>query len=1097
MEEKRQLLSGVLLMTEQSPAEAIFFTALEKGTPEERAAYLDAACGDESDLRRRVERLLEAHPKAGDFLEPPAARPTAAYVSGREEAGAIIAERFKLLEQIGEGGMGVVWVADQLEPVRRRVALKLIKPGMDSRAVLARFEAERQALALMDHPNIAKVLDAGTTADGRPFFVMELVKGTPITEFCDARKLTARERLELFVPVCQAVQHAHQKGIIHRDLKPGNVLVALHDEQPVPKVIDFGVAKAIGQQLTEKTIYTGFGALVGTPAYMAPEQAAFNALDVDTRADVYALGVLLYELLVGSPPFEPDRIKTAALDEILRLVREEEPPRPSNRLSTSQARASIAAVRQSDPERLTKLMRGELDWIVMKALEKDRNRRYETANGFAADLQRYLAGEAVHAHPPSTAYRLRKFMRKHRAMLTTAAAFAGLLLAAAAVSSWLAVEARRAAKVANEHSEEANRQRQDAIDQSDVAMRTKFALYGHLVNLVSKNQEVERLNNNLKVDADLAQLENEPKVGLLQLCQTLKGLPGKHVESPTFIIPGSRIGETEEYNTGWGEDDPRRQELREFVTAAILANGQNYAPLLPPITHDGQKVLHQELSPDFRTLLTLGEDGTCRLWDVRTAKQFAILGQANERVMSAGFSPDGQTVCTDDLDGIVRFWNCPAGTYRTQTEPRKDRYEDPALRGPGVCVLRTFALAGKRLLTSGMPANSFDSGGHWASVNLKGPIELWDTASGRLVGRLDGQGRDIGDFRLLGSGLWVAAIENPSTALVFSAEDGRLAGRLSHPAGEIVKQVVASPSGRKVVTLAGGEGKTRLRFWDTQTWQADFLLSDDDAEYVHFWSDELLAVEFGGFFGRSWTIDRVYRLGQPPSSFPIPGFCRPLLPSGNFVLTDGGQVIDTHTGERLRPSPDRKFHPTLAQFAADGRFVVAGGECLDTVTEKSFQISGSWTDYDHAAGAGFVSLVFNTSSTGSLPENSGGVAQVKLVPTAAIKDIPADLLELWAQVACRGELGPDGTLVKWDEPTWERKRQELAAKPAPRPDVPFPGFVATDRLHWLRQEYAIASEADKPILAKRMLDRAEAAGDNAEATRWRAIAGSKANPTQK
>ncbi len=342
-------------MNDVSRVEELFLNAVGRQDSAERAAYLDAQCGEDADLRRRVEVLLAAQPKVGRFLEPPADLDRTGDYQARTtnpESTSAVGDRvgpYKLLEKIGEGGMGEVWVADQLEPIKRRVALKLIKPGMDSRSVLGRFEAERQALAVMDHPNIAKVLDAGTTPDGRPYFVMELVKGTPITDFCDARKLTPKQRLELFVPVCQAIQHAHMKGIIHRDIKPSNVMVELHDDRAVPKVIDFGVAKAIGQQLTEKTIYTGYGALVGTPAYMAPEQASFNALDIDTRADVYALGVLLYELLAGSPPIEKERLKLAALDEVLRIVRDEEPPRPSARLSTSQAKASIAATRQSDP----------------------------------------------------------------------------------------------------------------------------------------------------------------------------------------------------------------------------------------------------------------------------------------------------------------------------------------------------------------------------------------------------------------------------------------------------------------------------------------------------------------------------------------------------------------------------------------------------------------------------------------------------------------------------------------------------------------------------------------------------------------------------
>ena len=306
-----------------------------------------------------------------------------------------VAGRYKLLEAIGEGGMGAVWVAEQTQPVRRKVALKLIKAGMDSKSVLARFEAERQALAVMDHPNIAKVLDGGLTETGRPFFVMEYVKGVPITEYCDAARLSMPERLQLFVQVCQAVQHAHQKGIIHRDLKPSNILVAPHDDRPVPKVIDFGLAKAMHQPLTEQTLHTAHGALLGTPLYMSPEQAQLNNLDVDTRSDLYSLGVLLYELLTGTTPLEKQRFKEAAWDEIRRIIREEEPPRPSMRLSSSQALPSLAAGRQTEPAQLTKLVRGELDWIVMKALEKDRTRRYETANGFALDIQRYLAGEPV------------------------------------------------------------------------------------------------------------------------------------------------------------------------------------------------------------------------------------------------------------------------------------------------------------------------------------------------------------------------------------------------------------------------------------------------------------------------------------------------------------------------------------------------------------------------------------------------------------------------------------------------------------------------------------------------------------------------------
>jgi serine/threonine protein kinase len=420
--------------------ESIFHAAREMPAAE-RSAYLDEACGGDAALRERVEVLLRACENPGSFLAGPAANPDVTELpdSDRNDAPPVpqpIAEGpgsrlgpYRLLRQLGEGGMGAVFLAEQSHPVQRIVALKIIKPGMDSAQVIARFEAERQALALMDHPHIAKVLDAGTTDSGRPYFVMELVKGVPITKYADEHRLTPRQRLELFLPVCEAVQHAHQKGIIHRDLKPSNVLVALYDDRPVPKVIDFGVAKATGARLTERTLFTEFGAVVGTLEYMSPEQAELNQLDIDTRSDVYSLGVLLYELLTGTTPLSRERLKKAGLLEVLRLIREEEPPRPSTRLSTTEELPHIAANRGLEPRRLSRLVRGELDWIVMKALEKDRNRRYESPNSLAQDIRRYLQDEPVQACPPSAAYRLRKLARRHRVVLGAMTAFGMLLIA--------------------------------------------------------------------------------------------------------------------------------------------------------------------------------------------------------------------------------------------------------------------------------------------------------------------------------------------------------------------------------------------------------------------------------------------------------------------------------------------------------------------------------------------------------------------------------------------------------------------------------------------------------------------------------------------
>jgi serine/threonine protein kinase len=446
-----------------NPEETIFAAARQL-PPADRAAYLDQATAGDVTLRRRIEALLNASEQSGAFLEVSAAptlrRTPAASIPLAEKPGDKVG-RYKLLQQIGEGGCGVVYMAEQEEPVRRRVALKIIKLGMDTRQVIARFEAERQALAMMDHPNIAKVFDAGATETGRPYFVMELVRGVKITDYCDEQKLSTRERLDLFIQVCHAIQHAHQKGIIHRDIKPSNILVTMQDCVPVPKVIDFGIVKATGgQALTDKTVFTAFEQFIGTPAYMSPEQAMLTSEDIDTRSDIYALGVLLYELLTGKTPFDAKELLAIGLDELRRAICQKEPDRPSTRLSTmpGDELGTTAQRRGLGAPKLVSQLRGDLDCVVMKALEKDRSRRYETANGLAMDIQRHLKNEPIVARPPSAFYEFQKTVRRHKFGFAATAAIITVLAVGAALATWQAMRATRAKAQAVVENERADRE---------------------------------------------------------------------------------------------------------------------------------------------------------------------------------------------------------------------------------------------------------------------------------------------------------------------------------------------------------------------------------------------------------------------------------------------------------------------------------------------------------------------------------------------------------------------------------------------------------------------------------------------------------------
>jgi serine/threonine protein kinase/WD40 repeat protein len=787
-------------MTEPSlPEETIFAQALELESAAERAAFLGRACGDDRALRAEVEALLRVAARTGDLLDLPEGV-SAIDRTGTERTGAGIGP-YKLRQEIGEGGFGVVFTAEQQEPVRREVALKIIKPGMASRQVIARFEAERQVLAMMDHPNIAKVHDAGMTECGRPYFVMELVKGVPITAYCDDYNLTPRERLGLMIPVCQAVQHAHQKGVIHRDLKPSNVLVARYDDEPVPKVIDFGVAKATGPVLAERTTLTQDGQLVGTLEYMSPEQAAFNALDVDTRSDIYALGVLLYELLTGSTPFQKKGVGEAAFDEMLRIIREEEPQKPSSRLSATEELPRIAARRGTEPARLGRLVKGELDWIVMKALEKDRARRYETANGLAMDLQRYLADEPVVACPPTARYRLRKFVRRNKGPVVTACLVALALVGGIIGTTWGLLRATdqlfetllnqaRAGRFSRQMG-----QRLDSLAAVDLAARIRH-------------------DNRLRDEAIAAMaLPDVRRVPIR--CSSPPGT--------TAVAYGGQYRLYARADTQGVisiRSIPDDREIRRIDSGPIMEN-------------------YLYFSPDERFLLSLGEGHTLRVWRVADGQR--ALPDDLRGFWGPAFSQDGRrlavgqqqwALCFDLATGReVKRWRLPTTACTMAFHPDNAKL---AVGYSSSQVASVYDAASGALLTD-LPVGAMrgqvvawhPDGVRLAVAGSDPRIQIWDVAARRPVATLAGHVMNVTQLTfhpeggLLASHSWdgVLRLWEPSTGrpllqlpltidspLRFSG-DGRWLGAAQHDEQADLLEVTSSRVYRTLVTSAGiGKG---------------------------------------------------------------------------------------------------------------------------------------------------------------------------------------------------------------------------------------------------------------------------------------------------
>jgi WD40 repeat protein len=788
--------------------ESVFAEAQEIPDPQERAAFLDRACAGDPGLRQNVESLLSAY-AAGQFLESPAPVPVTfvGEPAGDDRPGTVLG-RYKLLEAIGEGGFGIVFLAEQQEPVHRKVAVKVLKPGMDSRQVIARFEAERQALALMDHPNIARVLDAGATESGRPYFVMELVCGVPITDYCDQKRLPVRERLALFVSVCRAVQHAHQKGIIHRDLKPPNVLVTLHDDVPVAKVIDFGIAKALGQQLTDKTLFTGFAQMVGTPLYMAPEQAEMSGVDVDTGADIYSLGVLLYELLTGTTPVDRERLREVSYDELRRLIREEEPLRPSTRLSTlGPAATAVSAQRQIDPKRLSQLVRGELDWIAMKALEKDRGRRYETASALAADVQRYLHDEPVHACPPSAWYRLGKLARRHKAALGLATA-AGLLLLLAV--AFLGISNRVIAQEEKETREALSAER-------EALARERQAGYFHRIALA---QRCWLANDVLRAEQFLDECPGDVRHWewhyLKRLCHaellTFRGHRGR-VNGAVFSPDGKRLASAGDdggvkvwdATTGRGlltlrgrhgvtfSPDGKRLALTDgpAVRVCDATTGEEVLTL----RGHTDRVSSVDYSPDGKRLASASRDGTVKVWDAATGREVLTVGGPIRDVLGVAFSPDGKRLASGGDDGAVLVWDAATGQGLLTLGGHSQAVDSVA-----------FSPDGKRL----------------ASADRDRTVKLWDAGTGREILTLWGRdwnrfylpaGIRSVDFSPDGKRLAVAGWDR--AVRVWDAATGQELFAFRGHTG-VVRSVAFSPDGTRLAST--GEDQT-VKVWDATTGQ--------------------------------------------------------------------------------------------------------------------------------------------------------------------------------------------------------------------------------------------------------------------------------------
>jgi len=864
--------------------------------------------------------------------------------------------RYKLLEPIGEGGFGTVWMAEQEEPVRRRVALKIIKLGMDTKEVVARFEAERQALAMMDHPNIARVFDGGATENGRPYFVMELVRGVRITDYCDANRLNTEQRLKLFMDVCEAVQHAHQKGIIHRDLKPSNVLVTVRDDKPVPKVIDFGIAKATGARLTEKTFFTGFNQIIGTPVYMSPEQAGLGSLDIDTRSDIYALGVILYELLTGRTPFANEELMKAALDEILRTIREKDPPKPSTRLSTltQEDLLSVAKQRGSEPARLNRSVRGDLDWIVMKCLEKDRARRYESANGLAQDLERFLHRQPVSAAAPGLVYELTRFAQRNRVAIATAAAFAIVLVAGTVISTWEALEANRQRTRA-----EIQRNRSDALLlKMKIGRAQDWFAATNAPNGIAQLAQVLRTSPTNRVVAERLVNELSPFALRLPALDSMRHTgrvimahyshDGKKIASASLdktariwdaatgvMIGGPLVHPKGVIGASFSMDDTKlltQAEDRKArlwtvesgqllltvpnVPVGLVSDGDWDAPYL--VTTSGATVTVRDLSPDFpviatvrtgatvtraklsrdgKKLVTVEKETRVRLWEIPSGQALGEVVDSStspKPITCVSFSPDGQRLLTGSEDRTARIWN--ASNAAAIGKP---------FRHANLVAMARWSPDGTRIVTSG-----------WGNSG-----QVWNLQTGEPIGQRTWHNSVVNFTQFSAQGDRFVTASFDKTARVWDANTGVPAtDPLAHDTP--VGYAEFSPDGQWLLTVSVDE---LVRVWSTHQGiiTAAPLRHEREVSDARFSPDgkKILTASADGT-ARIWDADTAEPLIAPI----VHGgnvLADAFSPDGTRIAIAGSSrtagIYDVRTGQLTAPLLEHQGAIRSVDFSPDGK----------------------------------------------------------------------------------------------------------------------------------------------------------------------------------